>query len=302
MWKDLGPATELPPDTNDLLDALLGPANIGTVLTLTPDLFAALWGPTLPSANAATAPAAAAAALQALLPEPTYLSLFPNHHGSPAHLAKNNLPPLPTNQPGYYSYENLKWAVYGMGDFAVVYQNNTDGTSRAVRMVKSTGACSLIRCDPTFARSATTSTIIVDYGDLLAHPDKAIALRNLVGLLANAAHETTAGSAAAAGGAFAWGLYFNEEQGAEKWPETQYVDTSRYPSVPGKRYHGRGPIQISWNYNYAQASSVIYGNAEKLLVDPDVITREGIAAFMTAIWCECLFVLSWYDSLSNLFS
>lgn len=28
------------------------------------------------------------------------------------------------------------------------------------------------------------------------------------------------------------------------------------PCVPGKSYHGRGPMQLSWNYNYGQVGQV----------------------------------------------
>ncbi|KAK1318400.1 hypothetical protein QJS10_CPB04g01900 [Acorus calamus] len=38
-----------------------------------------------------------------------------------------------------------------------------------------------------------------------------------------------------------------------------YCDRSntKYPCVPGKAYYGRGPIQISWNYNYGPAGESI---------------------------------------------
>jgi len=31
-----------------------------------------------------------------------------------------------------------------------------------------------------------------------------------------------------------------------------------YPPTPGKKYYGRGPFQLSYNYNYAQFSTVAF--------------------------------------------
>lgn len=47
--------------------------------------------------------------------------------------------------------------------------------------------------------------------------------------------------------------------------------------IPGKYYYGRGYIQLSWNYNYADASKDLYGD-DRLLQNPDqVATDDGIA-------------------------
>jgi chitinase len=107
--------------------------------------------------------------------------------------------------------------------------------------------------------------------------------REVAGFLGNSAHETTGGWAAAPGGPQAWGLYFTEEVGCDEGACTQYCDDSnvRYPCAPGRTYHGRGPIQLSWNFNYGAFGEVL---GLELLQDPDLVTLDGVIAFRTALW------------------
>jgi basic endochitinase B len=107
--------------------------------------------------------------------------------------------------------------------------------------------------------------------------------RELAAFLANIAHETTGGWPTAPGGPEAWGLYFKEEVGCEQGACTQYCDNTnpQYPCAAGKTYHGRGPIQLSWNYNYG-ALGVTLG--VDLLAEPELVTNDGVLAFETAFW------------------
>jgi chitinase len=107
--------------------------------------------------------------------------------------------------------------------------------------------------------------------------------REVAAFLGNAAHETTGGWPTAPGGPEAWGLYFIEEVGCEDGACTQYCDAgnTRYPCRPGKTYHGRGPIQLSWNFNYGAFGEVL---GLDLLDDPDLVTSDGVIAFTTALW------------------
>jgi hypothetical protein len=104
------------------------------------------------------------------------------------------------------------------------------------------------------------------------------------------AHETGGGwEGAPNGGQYAWGLYWREEVAWQTNPGNTtlgYVDLSNtmYPAYPGKSYHGRGPIQVSWNYNYGQASEFLYGDKNILLKAPELVLASGDVAFMTAIW------------------
>ncbi|AKT38114.1 glycoside hydrolase family 19 protein [Chondromyces crocatus] len=91
--------------------------------------------------------------------------------------------------------------------------------------------------------------------------------REVAAFLANVSHET---------GAL---VYIEEIQKGD------YCDTSWGPPgcscAPGKRYFGRGPIQLSWNGNYCAA-----GNALNLPLqsDPDLLSRDANAAWRTGLW------------------
>jgi chitinase len=105
--------------------------------------------------------------------------------------------------------------------------------------------------------------------------------RELAAFLANIAHETTGGWASAPDGPYAWGLYFIEEVNQENWPNYCDATNTRYACVPGQTYHGRGPIQLSWNYNYGQVGEVL---GVDLLANPDLVKSDGVIAFKTALW------------------
>lgn len=108
-------------------------------------------------------------------------------------------------------------------------------------------------------------------------------LREVAAFLANISHETTGGWPDAPGGPYAWGLYFTQEVGCEMGQCTGYCEANnvQYPCAPGRTYHGRGPIQLSWNYNYGAAGDAI---GEPLLAQPDLVATDGEIAFRTALW------------------
>lgn len=57
-----------------------------------------------------------------------------------------------------------------------------------------------------------------------------------------------------------------------------------YPPVSPRDYHGRGPIQLSYNYNYGLFSEQCYGDKMVMLEDPDKILNDSVVAFTSAIW------------------
>lgn len=73
--------------------------------------------------------------------------------------------------------------------------------------------------------------------------------------------------------------YTNEINGTSR----DYCDrtNSKYPCVYGKSYYGRGPIQLSWNFNYGPAGKAIGFDG---LNDPDIVSRDSLIAFKTALW------------------
>ena len=49
----------------------------------------------------------------------------------------------------------------------------------------------------------------------------------------------------------------------------------------GKQYYGRGPLQLSWNYNYCAAGSALGLNLQG---DPDMVARDAKVAWQTSLW------------------
>ncbi|XP_009368179.2 endochitinase EP3-like [Pyrus x bretschneideri] len=62
-----------------------------------------------------------------------------------------------------------------------------------------------------------------------------------------------------------------------------YCDTSRtdYPCNPNKQYYGRGPLQLTWNYNYGAAGNSIGFDG---LNSPESVASDPVLAFKTALW------------------
>ncbi|XP_020213678.1 chitinase 10 [Cajanus cajan] len=103
--------------------------------------------------------------------------------------------------------------------------------------------------------------------------------REIAAFLAQISHETTGGWATAPDGPFAWGLCFKEEIN----PQSNYCDSTntQWPCFPGKTYKGRGPIQLSWNYNYGPAGKALGFDGLK---NPEIVANNSVIAFKTALW------------------
>ncbi|KQK09291.1 basic endochitinase A [Brachypodium distachyon] len=102
--------------------------------------------------------------------------------------------------------------------------------------------------------------------------------REVAAFLAQTSHETTGGWPTAPDGPFSWGYCFNQERGATSDYCTQ---SSQWPCAAGKKYYGRGPIQISHNYNYGPAGQAIRAD---LLGNPDLVATDPTVSFKTAFW------------------
>ncbi|KAI4369212.1 hypothetical protein MLD38_017683 [Melastoma candidum] len=66
-------------------------------------------------------------------------------------------------------------------------------------------------------------------------------------------------------------------------PSKDFCDRSypQYPCNPSKRYYGRGPIQITWNYNYGPAGA---NNGFDGLNNPETVSNNPTISFKTALW------------------
>ncbi|KAM4133752.1 hypothetical protein ACJW30_01G355100 [Castanea mollissima] len=100
--------------------------------------------------------------------------------------------------------------------------------------------------------------------------------RELAAFLAQTSHQTTGGWATAPDGPHAWGYCFVMENN-----KRTYCTSTSWPCVFGKQYYGRGPIQLTHNYNYGQAGKAIGAD---LINNPDLVATNPTISFKTAIW------------------
>ncbi|OAY37776.1 endochitinase EP3 [Manihot esculenta] len=104
-----------------------------------------------------------------------------------------------------------------------------------------------------------------DFGKLGSPDDSK---REVAAFFAHTTHET--------------GFFCNIEE-KDVPPTENYCDTNfpQYPCTPGKRYFGRGPIQLSWNYNYGAAGQ---DNRFDGLNNPEIVATDPVVSFRTALW------------------
>ncbi|KAA8535943.1 hypothetical protein F0562_028421 [Nyssa sinensis] len=102
--------------------------------------------------------------------------------------------------------------------------------------------------------------------------------REIAAFLGQTSHETTGGWPSAPDGPYAWGYCLVREKGS---PGNYCVPNAQWPCAKGRQYFGRGPIQISYNYNYGPAGRAI---GVDLLNKPDLVATDPKVSFKTAIW------------------
>jgi hypothetical protein len=106
------------------------------------------------------------------------------------------------------------------------------------------------------------------FPDFLNEGDVTLQKRELAAFLAHISIETG-------------DLRFREQLNIQKSYSVQHAD---YPPVEGKDYHGRGPIQLSYNYNYGQFSKAYFGDKNVLLQRPEMLMEDAAVSFGSAIW------------------
>jgi predicted chitinase/chitodextrinase len=92
--------------------------------------------------------------------------------------------------------------------------------------------------------------------------------QEVAAFLANIDHETG-------------GMIYTEELNTAVWGT--YCDRSQSYGCPAGQtaYHGRGPMQLSWNFNYKAAGDAL--NVD-LLNHPDLVKTDSAIAWKTGIW------------------
>jgi len=94
--------------------------------------------------------------------------------------------------------------------------------------------------------------------------------REIAAFFAHASHET---------GRFC----YREEIAGPSLDPSVYCDEQnrQYPCAPGRRYHGRGPLQLSWNYNYGPAGQSIGFDG---LNNPQIVANDAVISFRASLW------------------
>ncbi|MDF3014264.1 MAG: chi19A, partial [Cellvibrio sp.] len=98
--------------------------------------------------------------------------------------------------------------------------------------------------------------------------DLAAKKREAAAALANFSHETG-------------GLVYVTEIAQGEYCGDWDNNPSTCPCAPGKRYFGRGPIQLSWNGNYCAAGAAL---GLDLRANPDLVSQNATVAWQTALW------------------
>lgn len=225
--------------------------------------------------------------LDSLITQTQWNSLFPKRAGT-----------FGTHPQGYttdfYSYANLKQAVSEMADYKVTIRKKIGvwGELTTVTRISTNITYNYSDVEAWWHANTTPETVIyVDFKDFVNRVSKQNNKRELAAFLANISKETTGGWQIPVGGGTSgdyaqWGLYFVHEVGYSSATSagTYSQAHAEYPPNASKGYYGRGPIQLSWNYNYGQFSKFIFNDKNVLLNNPDTIQKDGVLAFKSAIW------------------
>lgn len=194
----------------------------------------------------------------------------------------------------FYSYSNFKQAVTEMSDYLVQIRKKPGvwGELTTVTKKSTHQTYNYSEVESWWFSNPTPEVVIsVDFEDFVNTSSALNNKRELAAFLANISKETTGGWQTPVGGNSPgdyaqWGLYFVHEVGytITNSAGTYSQASTEYPPNPAKGYYGRGPIQLSWNYNYGQFSKFLYNDVSILLNNPDLVQQDGVLAFKSAIW------------------
>lgn len=127
----------------------------------------------------------------------------------------------------------------------------------------------------TYTAFITAAAAFPTFGS--SSPDAAVNMREIAAFLGQASQETNG----AALDAYTGGLCYTEEGGSTPTLASYCVPSTQYPCAAGKSYRGRGPLQLSYNFNYGAAGPALGLN---LLADPDTLARDPVASFEASLW------------------
>lgn len=190
--------------------------------------------------------------------EKDFNHFFPHHHS-------------------FYTYKAFKRAVEEMRAVKIRIEKRGIWIFKVSRTDRLTGKTTIVRQDPdweqAWAKQQPYSSVEIDYGDFCAYADK----KEAAAFFAHIAHETRNGT----NGKFDDGLMLKQELRNDQ----DYIISNKiYPPSTGQKYYGRGPLQLSYNGNYGFASTVIYGDKNRLLDRPDLVVMDPVLSFKTALY------------------
>ncbi|CAI9102996.1 OLC1v1001403C1 [Oldenlandia corymbosa var. corymbosa] len=102
--------------------------------------------------------------------------------------------------------------------------------------------------------------------------------REIAAFLGQTSQQTTGGWLTAPDGPYAWGyctITKNDTSGGN------FCDSPHWPCPAGREYYGRGPMRLTYNFNYGQAGKAI---GQDLINNPDLVETNAVISFKTAIW------------------
>ncbi|MDR3021531.1 MAG: chitinase [Clostridiales bacterium] len=242
-----------------------------------------------------TAPHNAKARLNKYLKKSDYEELFPNRYG----FGKWTPYPDSTQQKfDFYSYDNLSKAIENMANvvyildyregqtwnqqmFVLHKDNNPNNTALRVREDE------FFNLAESWVQNRPIIREIIDFGDFLNWKYENDSKREIAALLGIITQETAESVASDINTKLTTGLYWNEEIGfiVGQYQAQGYRDEEHkvYPPVDGKSYHGRGAIQLSWNYNYGLVSEIFFLDKNVLLKNPEKIVEDGVLGWMAVL-------------------
>lgn len=181
----------------------------------------------------------------------------------------------------FYTYASFIKAADELGQISVKVTRRATSVYQYIRTDKKTGKSATVRQDADWneewAKKKPDSAFTVNYGNFCTQLDPALNKKELAAFFANIAHETRHGVNAT----YTDGLMLIHESNASL---AYIAESDEYPPVAGKKYYGRGPMQLSYNGNYGLASTCIFGDSKLLLNNPDLVETDAVVAFKAAIY------------------
>ncbi|MGI4750204.1 MAG: chitinase [Janthinobacterium lividum] len=181
----------------------------------------------------------------------------------------------------FYSYSAFLQAIKELSQVKILVERRDIWMYKITRTYLKTNQLTVVRQDEgwnePWAQQKKYTSFTVDFSKFCSEKNLETNKKELAAFLAQCAHETRNG----VDGKYNDGLMFLHELNTSQ----AYINPNNvYPAVAGKKYYGRGPLQLSYNGNYGFASDCIFGDKNKLLQNPDLVTADAVTAFKTAIY------------------